>query len=204
MALLEAAGFEVWWDQHLMPGESYSSRIMQEIDKATCLVVLWSINSVNSDWVRGEAVVADEAGKLVPLRMDNTRIPPPFNMKQTIDLSQWGGLPSEQCWLDTIRAIERVVDPSGKTAVDPTTYTDKVVARSGHLIHKLKAKDTTGNWAYYFVLVTPDRERAFLNAIGGDGTIDLEDFGAVVASCYGETPTPELKAYLRARYGFEV
>jgi hypothetical protein len=74
----------------------------------------------------------------------------------------------------------------------------------GHLVHKLKAKDTTGRWAYYFVLVQATREEAFLAAIKDKGTIDLEDYGKVVASCYGEQPTQEIKDYLSERYGWNV
>jgi hypothetical protein len=80
------------------------------------------------------------------------------------------------------------------------------VSNSGHLVHKLKAKDTTGRWAYYFVLVEEEREDAFLTAIDVEkkGTIDLEDYGEVIASCYGEAPTPEIVNMLREKYGFEV
>ncbi len=81
---------------------------------------------------------------------------------------------------------------------------DRYIASSGHLIHKLKAKDTTGRWAYYFVLVTTGHEQRFLKAIEGDGTINLEDYGKVVASCYGEEPNAELKDYLLEKYGFHV
>lgn len=84
------------------------------------------------------------------------------------------------------------------------SYTDKLIARSGHLVHKLKAKDTTGRWAYYFVLVQPAKEPFFLKAIEGDGTIDLEDYGRVIASCYGEEPTQEVKDFLKEKYGFDV
>jgi hypothetical protein len=78
------------------------------------------------------------------------------------------------------------------------------ISKRGHLIHKLKAKDTTGKWAYYFVYVPEDLEKEFMNAIGGDGTVDLEEYGPVIASCYGEKPTPEVKKYLKDRYGFNV
>lgn len=84
------------------------------------------------------------------------------------------------------------------------SFVDQIISKKGHLIHKLKAKDTTGRWAYYFVLVEPPRESAFLKAIEGDGTIDLEDFGKVIASCYGETPSDDVKQYLKDKYGFEV
>lgn len=84
------------------------------------------------------------------------------------------------------------------------SFVDQIIAKKGHLIHKLKAKDSTGRWAYYFVLVEAPREAAFMKAIEGDGMIDLEDFGKVVASCYGEVPNEETKKLLKDKYGFDV
>ncbi|MBN65946.1 MAG: hypothetical protein CMM94_00040 [Rickettsiales bacterium] len=84
------------------------------------------------------------------------------------------------------------------------SFVDQIIAKKGHLVHKLKAKDSTGRWAYYFVLVEPPRESAFMQAIEGDGTIDLEDFGKVIASCYGEEPSQEVKDFLKDKYDFEV
>jgi hypothetical protein len=72
------------------------------------------------------------------------------------------------------------------------------------LIHKLKAKDTTGRWAYYFVYVERAKEPAFLAAIKGDGTIDLSDYGRIIASCYGEAPDQATRDFLKETYGFDV
>jgi len=85
-----------------------------------------------------------------------------------------------------------------------TNYEDQFLARQGHLIHKLKAKDSTGRWAYYFVYVEPRNEKAFLNALESNQSIDLEDYGKVVGSCYGEKPDNKLRKLLKEKYGFEV
>ena len=91
------------------------------------------------------------------------------------------------------------------TATAPRrSWVEREVARKGHLIHKLKAKDSTGRWAYYFVLVESPQEKAFLKAIAGDGMIDLEDYGRVIVSNYGEEPNAETRAFLKRRYGFDV
>ncbi len=87
---------------------------------------------------------------------------------------------------------------------NPRSFTDQLVARKGHLIHKLKARDTTGQWAYYFVLVEPVHESDFLKALEGQGTANLEEYGKIIASCYGEEPTPEVKSYLKDKYDFDV
>ena len=84
------------------------------------------------------------------------------------------------------------------------SFADQIIAKKGHLVHKLKAKDSTGRWAYYFVLVEPAREHAFLASLKSEDTIDLEDYGKVIASCYGEEPNDQIKQELKERYGFEV
>lgn len=85
-----------------------------------------------------------------------------------------------------------------------SSFVDKLIAKKGHLIHKLKAKDSTGRWAYYFVLVEPPREQAFLDSLESNESIDLEDFGKVIASNYGEEPNEDVKKMLKDKYGFDV
>jgi hypothetical protein len=84
------------------------------------------------------------------------------------------------------------------------SYLDRLIGSQGHMVHRIRAKDTTGRWAIYFVYVRENRESAFMAAIEGDGTIDIEQYGEVLASCYGEEPTTELKLYLKEKYGFSV
>ncbi len=81
---------------------------------------------------------------------------------------------------------------------------DRFIAQQGHLIHKLKAKDSTGRWAYYFVYVEPRNEKAFLNALDSTQSIELEDYGKVIGSCYGEKPDEKLRKLLKEKYGFKV
>ncbi|MDJ0617298.1 MAG: hypothetical protein QNJ63_11225 [Calothrix sp. MO_192.B10] len=91
--------------------------------------------------------------------------------------------------------------------ISPNSYgnnQDRFLARQGHLIHKLKAKDSTGRWAYYFVYIEPSREKAFMNALDSNQSIDLEDYGKVIGSCYGEKPNEQLRNLLKDKYGFEV
>lgn len=202
VALLEAAGFSIWWDQKLVVGQSYDRAILNEIDACKIVLVCWSQASVHSDWVRGEATLALEQNKVFPVAFDPVRIPPPFNMLQTIDLTGWRGAPNDRNWVNVITQVRSRVDPSGKSAVLIADYSDAMISKSGHLIHKIKAKDNTGRWAYYFILVPPLREKAFLEALAGDGMIDIEEFGSVIASCYGEEPSQEVKAYLNTKYGF--
>jgi hypothetical protein len=101
-----------------------------------------------------------------------------------------------------ITGEKRMLSPLPHSAY-PTNMT-QYIAKRGHLIHKLKAKDSTGRWAYYFVLIEGELEQAFMQAIQSTKNIDLEDYGKVVASCYGEEPNAAIKTMLREKYGFII
>jgi hypothetical protein len=204
--LLDLAGFSVWWDQKLVAGRSYDRAVLQEIDACKCVVVCWSQNSIHSDWVRAEAKIALEQDKIIPVMLNMVRIPPPFTMLHTVDLSQWRGAPDDRAWVDVIGQVRRRVDPSGKSAVRIADYSRDAVAKSGHLIHRISAKDSTGRWALYFILVPPLHEKAFLQAIKNkhDNMVDLDKYGTIIASCYGDAPNQEVKSLLKQKYGFDV
>jgi len=44
--LLEAGGFDVWWDGRLEGGENYLQTTEAALEGADCVVVLWSVTSV--------------------------------------------------------------------------------------------------------------------------------------------------------------
>jgi hypothetical protein len=79
---LEAKGFTVWWDAGLVSGESFSDVILKELDAASAAIVIWTKDSVKSQWVRSEARRAQERGVLVPTRSSDLTpkdIPLPFD-----------------------------------------------------------------------------------------------------------------------------
>lgn len=81
---------------------------------------------------------------------------------------------------------------------------DIYIANNGHNIHKLKAKDSTGRWAYYFVLIKSEKEEEFMAALDSTESIDLEDYGQVIASNYGEQPSEDIRDFLKKKYNFDV
>ena len=54
-------------------------------------MVVWTPNSVDSRWVRGEARDAADRGVLVPVRLQDAKLPIDFRAVHTIDLDDWGG-----------------------------------------------------------------------------------------------------------------
>jgi hypothetical protein len=65
--ILEKEGWSVWWDRSLLPGDRFDNIIKGELQAAKCVVVLWSSNSVESDWVKDEAAEGAKRGVLIPL-----------------------------------------------------------------------------------------------------------------------------------------
>ena len=56
--------------------------------------MLWSKDSISSEWVKNEAAVAAERGVLIPALIENVKLPLEFRRKQTADLIGWDGNPS--------------------------------------------------------------------------------------------------------------
>jgi TIR domain len=79
---LEAKGLTVWWDTDLLAGESFRQRIIQELHDCKAAIVIWTPQSVISDYVISEAERARKAGKLIQLRTNEVepdQLPPPFD-----------------------------------------------------------------------------------------------------------------------------
>jgi hypothetical protein len=88
---LEARGWSVWWDRHILPGKDFDHAIEEALSAAKCVIVLWSPHSVTSHWVKDEATQARERSILLPALIAQTRIPIGFRQVQTADLSEWPG-----------------------------------------------------------------------------------------------------------------
>ena len=80
--LLVAQGWSVWWDRALTPGTTFENVIDAEITGARCVLVFWSKNSVKSDWVLAEANEGLERDILIPIMLDEVRVPLVFRRKQ--------------------------------------------------------------------------------------------------------------------------
>jgi len=91
----EACGWSVWWDRKIIAGETFDQVIERELDAAKSVVVLWSKNSIGSEWVKNEASRAVERGVLVPAIVDDVRPPLEFRRKQTANLVGWNGDPKD-------------------------------------------------------------------------------------------------------------
>ena len=75
--VLESRGIGVWWDKEIPPGKTFDQVIEERLDAAKGVVVLWSESSVKSNWVRTEAGDAAQRDLLVPVLIEEVKIPSP-------------------------------------------------------------------------------------------------------------------------------
>ncbi|HEX2211208.1 MAG TPA: TIR domain-containing protein [Longimicrobium sp.] len=88
-SVFRARGWSVWWDRTIPPGRTYDQVIEDALDASRCVVVLWTKNSVQSDWVKIEADEGARRGILVPVLLEETRIPLAFRRIQASNLIGW-------------------------------------------------------------------------------------------------------------------
>src|SRR5262245_61702096 len=91
VTILEERGWSVWWDRKIPPGKTWHQVIQQAIDEAKCVVVVWSHQSVQSDWVITEAEEGKDRQALIPVLIDNIKAPLAFRRIQAARLVDWNG-----------------------------------------------------------------------------------------------------------------
>ena len=95
---LIAAGFSVWWDDRLSPRKPWDEAIEAELARAAAVLVLWSPEAVQSEWVKIEAKYAKERDKLLPVMIRACAPPLEYTFTQFLDLSDWGGEGDPPVW----------------------------------------------------------------------------------------------------------
>ena len=124
VAAIEASGWTVWWDPVITPGQEFDRQIAAELKMAAAVLVVWTPNSVESRWVRGEAREGAARGILVPIRFEDADLPIDVRALHTTDFDGWGedaGSPPAQ---EVLRALGAMI------ARRPMPPSATVIARS--------------------------------------------------------------------------
>ena len=125
--LLISAGFSAWWDSDLLPHNRFASVIEDEIRAARTVLVIWSEAATQSQWVRAEAELGREQGKLIQVAIDQSPIPLPFNQYQIADLRRWNGKASDPQWRKVLASVSHF-----KTGEEPASAAPAGVQRAVH------------------------------------------------------------------------
>ena len=112
---LKARGLIVWWYED-DSRNTYSMNVMKQIDdailSAQSVLVIWTQNSINSDWVTGEAKKAFDKRKLVQLCKDALileSLKVPFNTYESVFIQKNEELHCEP----VIKAIKQMIGIRG-------------------------------------------------------------------------------------------
>jgi hypothetical protein len=104
-------GFSVWVDRSgIEEGDAYDTQIEDAIAQTRVVIVLWSKNSVRSQWVRAEAAYALGKHKLLPVSIDRTDPPLQFLHIQAIDFADWRGSSEDAAFARLVSALSKRLD----------------------------------------------------------------------------------------------
>lgn len=136
--LLEEKGWSVWWDRQIPIGQKYDTVIEDELNKALCVLVIWTQRSINSEWVKNEALEAAQKNKLVPVELEQVALPLAFKRIESALLFGWTGdrnhpeLPFLYTAIDNVLhpKLDKVIpgkDSRGDSNIDPIPVNRKAI-----------------------------------------------------------------------------
>jgi len=115
-AALELQGWSVFWDRTIPAGETWRSHIEKALEEARCVVVAWSVDSIESHWVQEEADDARMRNVLIPVLLAPISPPIGFRSITAANLSGWNGSAEDEFFLQFRADISRKLgDPPALT-----------------------------------------------------------------------------------------
>ena len=205
VAALESQHWSVWWDPEIVPGQEFDELVARELGRASAVLVVWTKDSVQSRWVRGEAREGADRGVLVPVRFDNAILPIDFRALHTIDLNDGSDLGRSPAFEAVIRAVSGLVAGSGVAGSMPVSPLPAVPTANG-------VPKRVGICVLPFANVGGDPEQEFFaNGMTGDVITELARWRMLsvrplsAASRYraGNTDTMRVAQELNVRYVVE-
>lgn len=144
---LNELAIDVWWDRDLPGGSAFAEVLEQRLAEAHVVIVLWSDASIRSGFVRDESTRALQAGKLLPVRIEEVVPPLGFGQLHALDLFDWDGAHDDPAFAAVSDEVRR-------------RFGQPLVARSA-------ARPSRTRWRRRGVLAGVVALLALLAAIGG-------------------------------------
>ena len=131
---IQQQGWSVWWDRKIPFGKSFDQVIERELDAARCVIVVWTKTSVASDWVKTEAAEGARRHVLLPVFIDDVKIPLEFRRLQAANLTNWQpNSPDSEfdrllTYIGEMLGLPTMVGPGGADADGPRPIRNSAVA----------------------------------------------------------------------------
>jgi WD40 repeat protein len=142
--ILDRQGWSVFWNLKIRVGKQFDQILLEELREAKCVVVLWSRQSVQSDWVKGEAKIGKDRGILIPALIDKVDVPLFFQLTQTAKLYDWKGHSEHSELGRLLVSIGEVIHPSPKshreTSSGTVTHPVRAIPVSQSETHRVRGQ----------------------------------------------------------------
>jgi TolB-like protein/Flp pilus assembly protein TadD len=125
---LRSLSYSVWIDSELPAHRRYTDVINEHLRLAKAVVVVWSAEAVQSDWVQSEADHARTNKKLVQVTIDGAMPPMPFDRIQCADLRDWTGDAKAPALRIILGSVTDLVGRSTATAELPPAASEPMLA----------------------------------------------------------------------------
>ena len=112
---LNEQGWSVWWDREIEVGDSFEKVIEQAINEAECVIAVWSVKSVNSEWVRAEASEGLRRKILAPVLIEEVEPPLRYRPLHTASLVGWDGSTSHSGFKQLVQALTSILSRPAKS-----------------------------------------------------------------------------------------
>ncbi len=101
--------------------------IRQELGTAKCAIVVWSEQSVESEWVQAEASEAKKQDKYLPIKINESEIPLGFSQRTFQSLVDWDAGVEHAGFVQLLKDIERLVkSPPKRIELGPKPWWKRV------------------------------------------------------------------------------
>jgi hypothetical protein len=124
-------GHSVWWDRTIPPGRVFDEVIQEALTAAKCVIVLWSSNSIRSNWVKTEASEALARNRLLPVLTEDVSPPIEFKRIQAANLIGWTGDTDHPEFRGLIASVERLLAQPHTTPPLPPPARNPTVQQQG-------------------------------------------------------------------------
>ena len=111
VSALERTGWSIFWDRTIPAGKTWRQIIGAEIRTCRSVLVVWTENSVTSEWVLEEAETGKRKGILIPVLLDNIEPPFGFGNIQAANLTAWNGDSSSPSFTHLVADIATILGP---------------------------------------------------------------------------------------------
>ncbi len=112
--ILEAEGWDVWWDREIRLGESWNDALEAALASSKVIVVLWTESSVTRDFVMREASYAAKHEKLIGVRLEPCEVDRDLAQLEMAELDGWQCEPYHHEFQNLLKSLEARA-PGGST-----------------------------------------------------------------------------------------